>query len=316
MARALVTGVAGFIGSHLARRLLELGWEVVGIDAFVDYYPRWIKERNLTPLYAWEGFSLVEGDIMEANLEELGDGVSVVFHQAAQAGVRASWGEYFQVYTHCNILATQRLLEFFKGRPLNRFVYASSSSVYGNNPDLPLKEASLPQPRSPYGVTKLSAEHLCLLYHDNFGVPTVSLRYFTVYGPGQRPDMAFHRFIKAMFEDKEFPIYGDGTQTRDFTFISDIVESNILAASCPGVEGRVFNIGGGSRRPLKVVVALLEGIMGKKALPRYVDPEKGDVLHTWADISLASRHLGYSPSVALEEGLAKEVEWVKDLYGF
>ena len=316
MARALVTGAAGFIGSHLVQRLLEEGWEVVGIDSFIDYYPRWMKERNLESLLSWDTFSLVEGDIVEVDLNRLCEDVDVVFHQAAQAGVRASWGEYFQVYTHCNVLATQRLLEFFKGRPLKRFVYASSSSVYGNNPDLPLKETSLPQPRSPYGVTKLAAEHLCLLYHDNFGVPTVSLRYFTVYGPGQRPDMAFHRFIRAMLEGREFPIYGDGTQTRDFTFVSDIVESNLLAASGEGVEGEVFNVGGGSRRALKEVVGLLEEITGREARPVYQEPEKGDVLHTWADVTRAARLLGYRPSVSLEEGLAREVEWIKALYGF
>ena len=313
--RALVTGVAGFIGSHLAKRLLEEGWEVVGIDSFVDYYPRWIKEKNLEPLYSWDAFSFVEEDIVTADLEPLCDGAGVVFHQAAQAGVRASWGQYFQVYTHCNILATQRLLEFFKERPLKRFVYASSSSVYGDNPDLPLKETSLPQPRSPYGVTKLAAEHLCLLYYDNFGIPTVSLRYFTVYGPGQRPDMAFHKFIKAMLEDREFPVYGDGTQTRDFTFISDIVESNLLAATREGVEGKVFNIGGGSRRPLREVVALLEELTGKQAKPVYQEPEKGDVFHTWADVSRAEGLLAYRPTVSLEEGLPREVEWVKALYG-
>ncbi len=312
--RALVTGVAGFIGSHLAERLLEEGWEVVGIDAFIDYYPRWMKERNLEPLSSWDTFSFVEGDIMEVGLERFGAGVEVVFHQAAQAGVRASWGQYFQIYTHCNILVTQRLLEFFKDRPLKRFVYASSSSVYGNNPDLPLKETSLPQPRSPYGVTKLAAEHLCLLYHDNFSVPVVSLRYFTVYGPGQRPDMAFHKFIKAMLEDEEFPVYGDGTQTRDFTYVSDIVEANLLAAVRSGVEGQVFNIGGGSRKPLLETIALLEKVIGRRARPVYREPERGDVSHTWANVDQAEKLLGYSPTVLLEEGLMREVEWIKALY--
>ena len=210
--RCLVTGVAGFIGSHLAERLLADGHEVCGIDAFIDYYPRSLKERNLEGARAWKNFTFVEGNLLDVNLSPLLEGVEWVFHQAAQAGVRASWGHEFAHYVDCNILATQRLLESaMRVKTLRRFIYASSSSVYGEATALPVREESnMPQPVSPYGVTKLAAEHLCTLYHRNFGVPTVSLRYFTVYGPRQRPDMAFHRFCKAIVEQQPVRIFGDG----------------------------------------------------------------------------------------------------------
>jgi nucleoside-diphosphate-sugar epimerase len=307
--RCFVTGVAGFIGSHLAERLIELGHEVVGLDRFTDYYPRATKEANLTKLRASTAFRLIEEDLATASLDALLDGAEVVFHQAAQPGVRASWGQTFDAYTRDNILATQRLLEAVKGRAsVRRFVYASSSSVYGDTADLPMREASLPRPYSPYGVTKLAAEHLCELYRNNFGVPTVSLRYFTVYGPRQRPDMGFNKFIRATLRGDAIPVFGDGEQTRDFTFVADAVDANI--ASIEGNPG-VYNIGGGSRVTLKQVFATLGEVIGYEPILNHVEPQAGDVRHTWADTSAARDGLGFSPKIALREGLEAQVAWHK-----
>jgi nucleoside-diphosphate-sugar epimerase len=261
--RCLVTGVAGFVGSHLAETLLKDGHDVCGIDAFIEYYPRAIKERNLANLLVWDNFTFIEGNILEVDLSALLDGVQWIFHQAAQAGVRASWEQQFDLYVQCNVLATQRLLEAARSlESLRRFVYASSSSVYGNTKTLPVVETMQLAPFSPYGVTKLSAEDLCSLYYHNFGVPTVSLRYFTVYGPRQRPDMAFHRFCKAALEHQPIHVYGDGYQTRDFTYISDVVEANLRAASEIEALGTVMNIAGGSHVTLYDAIQLLEEIVG------------------------------------------------------
>lgn len=309
--RCLVTGVAGFIGSHLAERLVADGWEVVGVDCFTDYYPRPLKEANLTRLRDESRVRLVEADLGTDDLAPLLDGVGVVFHQAAQAGVRASWGRRFADYTHNNVLATQRLLEAVKDRPLRKFVYASSSSVYGDTRDLPMRETSLPRPCSPYGVTKLAAEHLCELYRRNFGVPTISLRYFTVYGPRQRPDMGFNRFIRFALSGQPVPVYGDGEQTRDFTFISDAVEANLLALA-EGVTD-VFNIGGGSRVTVNHVLALLEKLMGVTIRVEHQGRQHGDVRHTWADTSAAREALGFVPKVGLHEGLTAQVEWQEQM---
>ncbi|KPL05694.1 UDP-glucose 4-epimerase [candidate division BRC1 bacterium SM23_51] len=309
--RIVVTGAAGFIGSAVARAELERGNDVLGIDCFIDYYPRAIKENNLEPLRAHSRFRFVEASLLDADLGDLLDGVEVIYHQAAQAGVRASWGREFEIYTLNNVQATQRLLEACKGRDV-KVVYASSSSVYGSTEQLPMKEDHPTAPVSPYGVTKLAGEHLARLYCANFGVPTVSLRYFTVYGPGQRPDMAFHRLIKAMLRGGEFTLYGDGNQTRDFTFIADAVAAN-LAAADRGQAGKVYNIGGGSRVSLNDVVALLEKIIGQPARLRRTEPQKGDVRHTYADTSQARRDLGYEPRVGLEEGLRAEVEWIRSV---
>jgi nucleoside-diphosphate-sugar epimerase len=313
--RCLVTGVAGFIGSHLAERLLADGHEVCGIDAFIDYYPRFIKERNLEGPRSWQRFTFVEGDLLAIDLFPLLEGVDWIFHQAAQAGVRASWGREFARYEDCNVLATQRLLEaavLLKG--LRRFVYASSSSVYGNTTVLPVSELVMPQPLSPYGVTKLAAEHLCTLYQRNFGVPTVALRYFTVYGPRQRPDMAFHRFCKAVLEHNSLVVYGDGQQTRDFTFISDVVEANIAAATSESASGQVMNIAGGSRISLRHVIKLLREISGFSLGETFADRQYGDVRDTFADTALAQRLIGYQPVVSLRAGLAQEFAYVASLY--
>ncbi|MGZ3621678.1 MAG: NAD-dependent epimerase/dehydratase family protein [Ktedonobacteraceae bacterium] len=312
--RCLVTGVGGFVGSHLAERLLADGHDVCGVDAFIDYYPRSIKESNVAELHSQKNFTFIEGDLLSMNLQILLEGVDVIFHQAAQAGVRASWGRDFQRYTDCNILATQRLLEeAMHVHTLQRFVYASSSSVYGNTNVLPIKENVTPQPVSPYGVTKLAAEHLCTLYHRNFGVPTVSLRYFTVYGPRQRPDMAFNRFCHAILRHQPIHIFGDGTQTRDFTYISDIVEANILAATRQNVAGEVMNIAGGSRVTMLEVIEVLQEISGSEVAVVFENKQHGDVDHTYADTHLAEQVLGYHPQVALHEGLANEFGYCKSL---
>jgi len=237
--KALVTGCAGFIGSHLTERLLREGYEVIGIDCFTDYYAREIKERNTENALNQKNFKLIEEDILE--MDKFPE-VDYVFHEAAQAGVRASWGKSFKIYTRNNIETTQKLLEFYKDLNIKKFVYASSSSVYGDA-ELPMKEDSLLKPVSPYGVTKLAAENLCYLYWKNYNVPTVSVRYFTVYGPRQRPDMAIHKFVKAIFNGDEITVFGDGTQTRDFTYVDDAVEATILAAESNSI-GEVYNIGG------------------------------------------------------------------------
>lgn len=309
--RCLVTGCAGFIGSHLSEQLIRLGHQVIGIDNFSDYYPRSVKEDNLSWLKGQPAFTLVEGDLAQMELVPWLEGVEWVFHQAAQAGVRASWGADFAIYTQANILATQRLLEAAKGSPtLQAFVYASSSSVYGDAERYPTREDFLPQPISPYGVSKLAGEHLCRLYARAYGVPAVSLRYFTAYGPRQRPDMAFHRFIRAMLSDAPLTVYGDGMQTRDFTYVDDIVEANLLAAQ-RGRPGEVYNIGGGSRVTVREVIALLEEIIGRPAQVRFAPAQKGDVLHTAADIHKAVHELGYHPRCTLQGGLEQEVAWLK-----
>jgi nucleoside-diphosphate-sugar epimerase len=307
---ALVTGTAGFIGSHLAERLLVEGWQVTGVDCFTDYYSRSAKEENLATLIGRPGFAFVEADLVSVDLRPLLAGKAVVFHQAGQAGVRASWGEQFELYTRDNILATQRLLEAVKGSDLHRFVYASSGSIYGDAKALPITEDTIPQPVSPYGVTKLAGEHLCYLYHVNSGVPTIRLRYFTVYGPRQRPDMAFHKFIRAMLRGERIPVYGDGEQTRDFTHVSDVVEANVRAIDAPA--GRVFNVAGGSRVTINHVIGTLEELVGQPALVDRQERQAGDQRHTWADTSAARETLGYVPRVGLHEGLATEVDWLRE----
>ncbi len=311
METCLVTGCAGFIGAHLAERLLRAGHAVTGVDCFLDYYPRRLKEANLAGLLTQPAFRFVEANLLDADLPALLAGQSWVFHEAAQAGVRASWGDDFRIYTDNNILATQRLLEAAKeSRALRKLVYASTSSVYGDAESYPTHEGMRPQPVSPYGVSKLAGEHLCYLYWRNFGIPTVALRYFTVYGPRQRPDMAFHRFIVAMLAGRPITVFDDGEQTRDFTFISDVVEANALAAE-RGRAGEMYNIGGGSRITVNAVLKLLEELTGRPAELRREGRQKGDVRHTAADISKAARDLGYQPQVGIREGLAREVEWVR-----
>jgi nucleoside-diphosphate-sugar epimerase len=307
--KALVTGVAGFIGSHLASALLDQGAAVVGVDAFTDYYPRPLKERNLDENRRRSGFRFVEAALQDADLAALLEGSTHVFHLAAQAGVRKSWGRDFRTYTDNNVDATQKLLEACVGRPLHRFVHASSSSVYGDRAPIPMKEDALPQPVSPYGVTKMAAEQLGYLYHVNYGVPAVAMRYFTVYGPRQRPDMAFNRFIRAAIDNTPITLYGDGEQTRDFTFVADAVAATIAAGE-RGVPGRAYNIGGGARVSMNQVLQIVERIAGRPLAINREAAQKGDMRDTYADTSLARRDLGFVPTVSLEEGIKAEYEWL------
>ena len=307
--KALVTGAAGFIGSHLTASLLDKGATVVGVDCFTDYYPRALKERNLEENKLREGFRFAETTIQDADLPALLEGVTHVFHLAAQAGVRKSWGTDFKVYTVNNIEATQMLLEACVGRKIERFVHASSSSVYGDRATLPMREDALPQPVSPYGVTKLAAEQLGYLYHVNFGVPAVAMRYFTVYGPRQRPDMAFNRFIRAALNDEEISLFGDGDQTRDFTFVTDAVAATIAAGE-RGVNGTAYNIGGGARVSMKHVLQIIERVAGHPLKIAHADVQKGDMRDTYADTSLAKKDLGFAPKVSLEEGIQAEYRWL------
>jgi len=293
--RALVTGCAGFIGSHLTESLLADGWDVVGVDVrFADY--------------AGDGFTFVHADLAELDLRALTE-CDVVFHLAGEPGVRGSWGERFDVYTLRNVTVTQRLLEAV--RPGTRFVYASSSSVYGDALRLPTREDAVPRPLSPYGVTKLAGEHLCLLYASQRGIDTIALRYFSVYGPRQRPDMAFRRFCEAIAGGEPIELYGDGHQTRDFTYVSDVVAATRAAGEAARGGGRVYNIGGGSRVSLNRSLELLAGHAGRPLDVRRGDREAGDAHDTGADISRARAELGYAPSTPVAEGLRLELEWVE-----
>ena len=307
--KALVTGAAGFIGSHLAERLLETGAMVTGIDCFTDYYPRELKERNLAGLRCATGFRLVESALADADLSTLLDGVTHVFHLAAQAGVRRSWGRDFRVYTINNVEATQILLEACVGVPIERLVYASSSSVYGDSVTLPMREDARPQPVSPYGVTKLAAEQLCHLYHVNHGVPAVALRYFTVYGPRQRPDMGFSRFLRAVTRGDGVPQFGDGRQTRDFTFVADAVAATVAAAT-RGKPGGVYNIGGGSRVELLDVFEIIRRITGRPLRVEQTKAQRGDMRDTYADTTRALADLAFAPTAGLEEGLRAQYDWM------
>lgn len=308
--KALVTGGAGFIGSHLSERLLDDGASVTAIDCFTDFYARPLKEANIAPLRKRPGYRFVEASIADADLPSLLADTTHVFHLAAQAGVRKSWGREFQVYTTLNVDATQILLEACVGRPIERVVYASSSSVYGDEAPLPMHEGLPLHPVSPYGVTKLAAEQLCYLYFVNHAVPTVSLRYFTVYGPRQRPDMGFHRFFSALLDGRPLVQFGDGLQTRDFTFVADAARAT-QAAAVRGVPGRVYNIGGGSRVSLKQVFDLLGRVTGRDVRIDHQPVQKGDMRDTYADTTRARADLDFAPSVTLEEGLRAMYQWME-----
>ncbi len=305
--RCLVTGAAGFIGSHLTERLLEQGHEVVGVDTFTSYYDPALKRRNLAAAREWAAFQLMETDLAEAPLEPLVDGVDVVFHLAGQPGVRGSWGEQFAEYQRNNIQATQRLLEVLRSRPIQRLVYASSSSVYGDAP-LPMREDARPQPLSPYGITKLAAEHLVHVYYRSYGLPTIGLRFFTVYGPRQRPDMAFNRFIRAIHGGEPIQLYGDGRQTRDFTYVGDVAEACLRAATSECV-GQAINVGGGSRVAVNEVLAMLGELIGRPVRVERQESQRGDAQHTSASAEKAYALLGWQPAVTLAEGLRRQVDW-------
>jgi nucleoside-diphosphate-sugar epimerase len=303
---ALVTGAAGFIGSHLCELLLADGEEVRGVDCFTDYYPRERKLENIAGLTGAPGFSLFEEDLTDVSLAPLLDGVDVLYHLAAQPGVRASWGSDFQTYVRNNVVATQLLLEACREQPPAKLVCASSSSVYGDAASYPTSELARTQPVSPYGVTKLAAEHLCEVYRVNFGLPTASLRFFTVYGPRQRPDMAFARLVERAAGGGAFELYGDGEQTRDFTFVRDVARAMRDAARSDWVG--VANVGGGMRVSMNEVIAQLGELCGPVEISR-MPPSPGDVRNTGADTSVAAAGFGYRPETTLEEGLRAMVEW-------
>ncbi len=308
--RFLVTGAAGFIGSHLVEALLEKGAGVLGVDCFTDYYDPALNRENLSGVRGEPGFELRRENLLETPLEEVLPGVDGVFHQAAQAGVRSSWGEEFQEYLTQNIHATQHLLEAMKQHaPRTPTVLASSSSVYGAPEELPMTEKSRTRPFSPYGVTKLAAEHLGMLYHRNFDLPLVALRYFTVYGPRQRPDMAFTRFFTWIYRDQPITVYGDGEQTRDFTYVSDIVSAN-LSAYASDVRGRVMNVGGGQNASVNDILERMETITGRGVRRESAPSQAGDVPHTEADTRAIREELDWTPEVSLREGLGRQWEWI------
>jgi nucleoside-diphosphate-sugar epimerase len=307
--RTLVTGAAGFIGSHLAERLAAEGHDVRAVDCLTPYYDVSHKEANLKNIIASDACEVRHEDLRSADLGALLDGVEVVFHHAGQPGVRASWRSGFASYVEHNVLVTQRLLEAVQGSGVRRFVFASSSSVYGNAPAFPTTEQQLPAPHSPYGVTKLAAEHLCMVYARNWGVPIVALRYFTVYGPRQRPDMAMHRLVEAALDGTPFPVYGDGSQIRDFTYVDDVVRANLLAASADVPPGTPINIAGGSATTLSEIIETVGDLVGCPIELRRHRPAPGDVDRTGGSISRAVELLGWRPGVPLREGLTSQVAW-------
>lgn len=305
----MITGCAGFIGSHLSEAALAAGDTVVGIDALTDYYDIERKRANLAPLLADERFTFVHADLQSADLDPLLDGAEAIYHQAGQPGVRLSWSDGFGEYVGRNIAATQRLLEAATRIRPDRFVYASSSSVYGNAAAYPTDEQALPQPHSPYGVTKLAAEHLCGLYAANWGVPTTALRYFTVYGPRQRPDMGFHRFLAAALRGDAVPLFGDGEQVRDFTYVGDIVAANLAAGRADTPPGTVVNIAGGGAVTVNALLAMLGEILDTQLAIERLPEQPGDVRATGGTIELAGRLLGWAPAVDLRTGLQAQADW-------
>jgi len=311
MANVLVTGAAGFIGSHLSERCLEEGHRVLGVDSLASYYDPDLKRANIAQIEDYESWTFLEGDLAQLDLVALLDGIEIVFHLAAQPGVRASWGQTFGAYVDSNVTAMQRLLEASRSVALERFVFASSSSVYGDAERLPTRETTTLQPISPYGATKALGEHLCRLYHRSHALPTVVLRYFTVYGPRQRPDMAFNKLVRAALQHEEIVIYGDGSQTRDFTFVADTVNGTIAAAE-DGQPGAVYNLGGGSRTSMNEVLEMIGELTGQELNVRRVAAQAGDARDTAADTSRARAQLGFAPSRSLYEGLSEQVGWHRE----
>ena len=307
MGRILVTGAAGFIGSHLTDRLLELGHKVVGVDGFNSYYSWERKSKNLTQALAKENFRLVKRDLLELDLKELLQEVSSVVHLAAEPGVRSSWGENFSRYLERNVEVTQRLLEAASERALERFVFASSSSVYGSSGEGPVREDDQRRPASPYGLSKLAAEELIGVYRREREVSATILRYFTVYGPRQRPEMALSRFISAAARGETLQVFGDGNQTREMTYVSDVVDATLAALEAQ--PGGVYNIGGGAQATVNKLVDHVQRALKTSVEVSYHPAVQGDVRSTWADLERAERELGYRPQVGLEEGIEAQVEW-------
>jgi nucleoside-diphosphate-sugar epimerase len=312
--RALVTGCAGFIGSHLTEALLDGGHSVVGIDCFNDNYGRAQKLTNLRKVREWSSFEFVPVDLSRGDLQEFVQAADIVFHLAAEPGVRSSWGARYGRYVQNNILATQHILEAARAREGMRVVFASSSSVYGSSGSTtPSTEESATRPISPYGQTKLAAEQLCGLHRAEFAMDIVCLRYFTVFGPRQRPDMAFHRFLRAALREEPVEVYGDGGQTRDFTYVDDVVAATLAAAFAASVPAEVLNIGGGSPTSLRTALELVQELVGRPLEVRHVPREHGDVRNTAADTTRARELLGFAPRTGLREGLAAELEWIAPL---
>jgi UDP-glucuronate 4-epimerase len=311
---AVVTGAAGFVGSHLTESLLASGRRVVGIDRFSDYYDRSAKEANLAAAAATGRLQLVEADLAADDLAALVDGAEVVYHLAGQPGVRPSWESGFRHYVDDNVLATQRVLEAVRAAsPTARVVYASSSSVYGNAASYPCVEDQAPAPFSPYGVTKLAGEHLCGLYSANWGLSTVSLRLFTVYGPRQRPDMAMHRLCRSALDGIPFPLYGDGSAERDFTYVEDVVRAFVAAADADVEPGLVCNVAGGEPVRLSSVIERVGELAGAPVVLDRRDAQPGDVARTGGSIERAGMRLGWKPTVSLDEGLRAQVAWHRDV---
>jgi UDP-glucuronate 4-epimerase len=308
--RILVTGAAGFIGSHLTDRLLGLGHEVVGVDCFTGNYSRERKLQNLACAGSSGSFRLVEGDLLDLDLRGLLEGVDGVAHLAGEPGVRASWGTNFALHLERNVRTTERLLEAARRTGTETFVYASSSSVYGSDPGGPVNEDALLRPASPYGLSKLAAEGLVGLYGREVGMPATILRYFTVYGPRQRPEMALARFISAATEGWSVEVFGDGEQVREMTYVSDVVDATVTALETRfGSLTRAYNVGGGARATVAELVKLVGETLGERLEIGHAPPVPGDVRSTWADLGRARRELGYEPRVSLEEGIEAQVRW-------
>lgn len=303
-----VTGAAGFIGSHLCERLLQIkDIEVIGIDGFINPALNQTKQRNLRLLLPHPRFQFHQVDLRQADLKRLLEDVQVVYHLAAIPGVRTSWGTDFKSYADHNILATQILLEAVRECSLKKLIYVSTSSVYGEKVGK-VTENSIPAPLSPYGVSKLTGEYLCKVYQESYGLPIVILRYFTVYGPRQRSDMAFYRFIDGILHHRPIKIYGDGKQTRDFTFVKDCVEGTATALYADGVIGETINIGGRERASILEVISLIEDLLNEKAIIEFMEKSKGDPRNTWADISKAQTLLKYNPISSLKTGLEHQID--------
>ncbi len=303
----LVTGAAGFIGSTLVEKLLDSGYDVIGLDCFTNYYSKEQKLSNIQKARSNKNYKFIEADILEVNLEQIIRDVNGIFHLAAQPGVRPSWTE-FDIYVRNNILATKKLLDVASGMEAKKFVFASSSSVYGDAESFPTSEDAVPRPVSPYGITKDTCEKLCYVYHKSYQFPITMLRFFTVYGPRQRPDMGFHKFIEKILSNQKITVFGDGSQIRDFTYVNDIVQG-IIAALISNSEFETYNLGSG--RPIRLIEAIkiMQDIIGEDAEIEYFEPQLGDAIKTLADIRNARQKLGYEPKTKLGEGLQAQVEW-------
>lgn len=311
--KALVTGAAGFIGSHLSEELLNQKFDVVGIDAFTDNYSARFKKDNLKKLLENKKFTFLKKDLLKFRLDDILKDTEYIFHLAALPGVRQSWGKYFNNYLENNVLLTNNLLDQVKNFKIKKFVFASSSSVYGDQDIFPIPENAPKNPLSPYGVTKLAAENICDAFFKAYSIPIIRLRYFTVYGPRQRPDMAFHLFMRKILDNKPIKVFGDGNQKRDFTYVKDIVDATIASAFYSG-ENECFNVGSHRTTSVNDVFAIMKKICNKDKIKiEYVDKQKGDVLHTYSDIDKAVKHINYSPSFSLEEGLEQQCNWMKSL---